>query len=641
LQQLAQSGLTHVHLLPTFDIATIDENKANWVLADSAQLATFPPDSEEQQALLNLNRDQDAFNWGYDPFHYNVPEGSYSTNPDGTQRILEYRQMVAGLNNIGLRVVIDVVYNHTNASGQSEKSVLDRIVPGYYHRLTDTGRVANSTCCANTATEHDMMRKLMVDSVVLWATQYKVDGFRFDLMGHHMTADMQAVRDALDALTLEADGVDGKSIVLYGEGWDFGEVAGGIRGENATQLNVGGMGIGTFNDRIRDAVRGGNPFGGQQEQGFATGLWSYPNATDTRPEGLQKVDLLHRADQIRVALAGNLADFSFENMLGEIVTGKEVDYNGAPAGYTQQPQEVINYVSAHDNETLFDAVQFKAPTTATMAERVAMQNMALSVVMLGQGIPFFHAGSEILRSKSFDRDSYNSGDWFNAIDWTYGDNNWGHGLPVADKNQDSWGIMQPLLADPNLAPDQAAIMANLNHFQRMLRVRQSSPLFRLQTAEQVQQKLSFLNTGADQIPGLIVMWLDDRVGAEVDGERDGVLVMFNATNEVVEFTLPAEMPELSLHPELALLSDSTLRGELLDGVAILPPMSTTVLVAPQNTVTGGGENDVLATPEASADNDVAESGQQDAGTLRNIFFGAIAALLVIVGGATWWQRRNG
>jgi len=160
-------------------------------------------------------RGTDPFNWGYDPYHYTVPEGSYSTNPQGTDRIVEFRQMVQALNGIGLNVVLDVVYNHTNAAYQSEKSVLDKIVPGYYHRLTDNGAVATSTCCQNTATENAMMRKLMIDSVLTWAVQYKVDGFRFDLMGHHMKEDLLAVRAALDSLTLEKDGVDGKRISVW------------------------------------------------------------------------------------------------------------------------------------------------------------------------------------------------------------------------------------------------------------------------------------------------------------------------------------------------------------------------------------------------------------------------------------------
>ncbi len=151
---------------------------------------THPPDSDQQQAAITAAEDLDGFNWGYDPFHYTTPEGSYATNPDGPTRIVEFREMVQALNQMGLRVVMDVVYNHTNAAGQDDKSVLDRIVPGYYHRLNDTGQVETSTCCQNTASEHNMMEKLMVDSLLTWATEYKVDAFRFDLMGHHSLANM-------------------------------------------------------------------------------------------------------------------------------------------------------------------------------------------------------------------------------------------------------------------------------------------------------------------------------------------------------------------------------------------------------------------------------------------------------------------
>ena len=261
LGELADAGLTHVHLLPVFDIATVDEDRSTH-LEPPCDLASFPRDSAEQQACIAQVRAEDGFNWGYDPWHYTAPEGSYALDAQGAARTTEFRSMVKSLNDAGLRVVMDVVYNHTNAAGQAEKSVLDRIVPGYYHRLLEDGTLATSTCCANTATEHDMMEKLMVDSIVTWARDYKVDGFRFDLMGHHSKANMLAVRAALDELTLAEDGVDGSKIYLYGEGWNFGEVANDARFVQATQLNMDGTGIGTFNDRLRDAVRGGGPFDG-------------------------------------------------------------------------------------------------------------------------------------------------------------------------------------------------------------------------------------------------------------------------------------------------------------------------------------------------------------------------------------------
>ena len=252
---------------------------------------------------------KDAYNWGYDPYHYTVPEGSYATDPDGTARTVEFRKMVKALNDDGLRVVMDVVYNHTAASGQATTSVLDRIVPGYYQRLLADGSVANSTCCSNTATENAMMGKLVVDSIVTWAKEYKVDGFRFDLMGHHPKANILAVRKALDALTLAKDGVDGKKIILYGEGWNFGEVADDARFVQATQKNMAGTGIATFSDRARDAVRGGGPFDEDPGvQGFASGLYTDPNSSKANGTAAeQKARLLHYQDLIKVGLSGNLA----------------------------------------------------------------------------------------------------------------------------------------------------------------------------------------------------------------------------------------------------------------------------------------------------------------------------------------------
>jgi pullulanase-type alpha-1,6-glucosidase len=579
LAALAEVGVTHLHLLPTFDIATINENPAERTEPDPAELAALPPDSEEQQAIIGEVRDLDAFNWGYDPLHYNVPEGSYSTDPDGVTRILEYRQMVQALNALGLRVVADVVYNHTNASGQNDNSVLDRIVPGYYHRLNASGRVETSTCCQNTATEHAMMRKLMVDSIRLWVEQYGITAFRFDLMGHHMKDDMLAVRAALDEID--------PSIYVYGEGWDFGEVAGNARGVNATQANMAGTGIGTFNDRLRDAARGGSPFGGQQEQGFVTGLYYDPNETDQGTTEEQLAQLLHFADLVRVGLAGNLAAYEFIGASGELVSGADVDYNGNPAGYTADPQENIVYVSKHDNETLFDAVQYKAPVAVDMAGRVRMQNLGNSIVMLSQGVPFFQAGDDLLRSKSFDRNSYNSGDWFNAIDWTAATTNFGRGLPQAGDNESMWPVMAPLLADPALVPQPEHIAAAAAHFQEMAQVRASSPLFHLRTAEDVQARLAFLNTGPEQIPGVIVMSLSDTVGENLDPAADRVVVLFNANDEELTFTVSDWAGrEMALHRVLANSADALVRESAWDaetGTFTVPGRTTAVFVQAEGT----------------------------------------------------------
>jgi pullulanase-type alpha-1,6-glucosidase len=581
LKKLADAGVTHVHLLPVFDIATINENRAEQA-KPAGDLASMPPDSEQQQAAVNAVRDTDGFNWGYDPYHYTVPEGSYATHPDGVARTVEFREMVQALNQRGLRVVMDVVYNHTASAGQDPKSVLDRIVPGYYHRLNPDGNVETSTCCQNTATENTMMEKLMVDSIVTWAKEYKVDGFRFDLMGHHMKSNMLKVRAALDALTVAKDGVDGKAIYVYGEGWNFGEVANNARGVNATQLNMPGTGMGTFSDRLRDAARGGGPFSGLQEQGFISGLFYDPNSTNQGTAEQQKTLLLQHMDRIRVGLAGNLRDYQFTSVQGTAVKGSEVKYGSDPAGYTLDPQEVITYVSAHDNETLFDAVQFKAPRNAPMDVRVRMHNMGISLVALGQGIPFFHAGDEILRSKSLDRNSFNSGDWFNKIDWTYQSNNWGVGLPPAGDNQSNWPIMKELLGDPALKPTPAHIASALAHFQEVIRIRKSSLLFRLRTGAEIQQQVRFENTGPNQIPGVIVMHILDERYAVVGGETDA-LVIFNASDEQQRFVSDTfkDVP-FELHPVLKESADAALRTasfEAGSGAFIVPARSTAVFMA--------------------------------------------------------------
>ncbi len=576
LRALADAGLTHLHLLPVFDIATIDEDKSTWE-TPAGDLTRYAPASPEQQAAVTAVQDQDAFNWGYDPLHYTVPEGSYAVNPEGAARTLEFRQMVQSLNETGLRVVMDVVYNHTSSSGQAELSVLDRIVPGYYHRLNPDGAVETSTCCQNTATEHAMMEKLMVDSLVTWAKAYKIDGFRFDLMGHHMVSNMVAVKEALSGLTLEKDGVDGSSIYLYGEGWDFGEVAGNARGVNATQQNVAGLGIGTFNDRLRDAARGGTPFSGPQEQGFITGLFTDPNDSAQGTPAEQKARLLLASDQIRIGLAGNLADYTFQNADGETVRGADILYGESPAGYTQDPQENIVYVSAHDNETLFDAVALKAPLETPISERVRMQNLGLSLVALSQGVPFFHAGSDLLRSKSLDRNSYNSGDWFNRLDFSYKANNWGLGLPLEGENGDNWPLMSRLLGTLP-APSETDIRQNAEHLQEMLQIRNSSPLFRLQTAEAVQSALSFYNTGPEQIPGVIVMRLED--ADDLEPKLASITVVFNGTPDVQTLNIPELAGGMKLHPVQQEGGDPLVKFSRArtDGTFVVPGRTTAVFL---------------------------------------------------------------
>ena len=586
LNALSRAGLTHIHLLPAFDFASVNEDKSTWQ-QPAGDLNSFAANSEEQQARVQAIANQDGFNWGYDPYHYTVPEGSYSTNPDGSQRILEFRQMVGALALNGLQVVMDVVYNHTSSSGQNEKSVLDRIVPDYYHRLDNLGNIERSTCCENTATENNMMEKLMIDSVVTWARQYKVDGFRFDLMGHHMKRNIVKLRQELDRLNLERDGVDGKKIYLYGEGWNFGEVANNARGVNATQINMFGTGVGTFTDRLRDTVRGGGPFSGIQEQGFITGLYTAPNATNQGSAQEQRDRLLFYTDVIKFGMAGNLTDYQITDRTGNQVAGANFQFNGQPTGYTADPQEVVNYIEAHDNDTLFDGINLKASDSTSLDERVRMQNLGLSVVTLSQGVPFYHAGAEILRSKSLDRNSYNSGDWFNKLDFTYNSNNWGVGLPPAADNQANWTLFSSLLANPGLKPNRAQILDAFSHLRETLAIRRSTALFRLRTAEQINQNVKFFNNGAAQIPGLIVMQTSDQTGA-ADRRRSQVVVLINADDEPREFQDAAFVNQnLQLHPILAASDDPVVRMSNFNralGSFAIPARTTAVFWATRSTV---------------------------------------------------------
>ncbi|AGL18842.1 alpha-amylase [Actinoplanes sp. N902-109] len=548
LAALAKAGTTYAHLLPVFDFASTPERRADQQ-QPACDLTALPPDSDQQQKCVAAVAGRDGYNWGYDPLHYTTPEGGYATDPQGAGRTREFRQMVQGLNRAGLRVVLDVVYNHTAAAGTDPHSVLDQIVPGYYQRLLDDGTVANSTCCANTAPENAMMGKLVVDSVVTWARAYKVDGFRFDLMGHHPKANILAVRAALDRLTPARDGVDGKSIILYGEGWDFGEVAGNARFEQATQANMAGTGVGTFNDRLRDAVRGGGPFDDNPRvQGFGSGLYTDPNGDPVNgTPAEQKARLLHYQDLIKVGLTGNLAGYRFIAGDGREHTGAQIDYNGAPAGYTAAPREAVTYVDAHDNEILYDALAYKLPSSTSPIDRAKQQVVALAATALGQGTGFVTLGSERLRSKSLDRNSFNSGDWFNRISWdcTQG-NGFGRGLPPAADNESKWPYAKPLLADPRLVPGCDAVDLADAGYQQLLRIRASSPVFSLRTAAEVQKRLSFPLSGAAETPGVITMQLD---GRGLDPRWKSVTVVLNATPAAATQTVPAlRGASVSRHP---------------------------------------------------------------------------------------------
>ena len=539
LKVLSDAGLTDVHLLPVFDLATIPEAGCVTPAVPDAQA----PDSEAQQALVMASAAGDCFNWGYDPYHFNAPEGSYATDAaDGAVRILEFRQMVQALHGAGLRVGMDVVYNHTAASGQTEKSVLDRIVPGYYHRLDAAGVVERSTCCDNTATENMMMGKLMIDSVVLWATHYKIDSFRFDLMAHQPRAVMQALQTRVNQAV-------GRTVNLIGEGWNFGEVADGARFVQASQLSLNGSGIATFSDRGRDAVRGGRAGDSGEalikNQGYINGLVYDRNAVANASTPV--LELMQTADLVRVGLAGSIRDYAMTTCLDASKTLQQIDYSGQAAGYVSQPGEVVNYVENHDNQTLFDINVYKLPVHTSREDRARVQMLGAAINAFSQGVAYFHAGMDILRSKSMDGNSYDSGDWFNRLDWSYHDNYFGSGAPPKGDNGNNYGLIKPLLANPDIKPTAAEIALARDMFRDLLTLRSSSTLFRLRSADDIKLRLKFLNTGSTQNPTLLVGHLDG-VGYPGAGFRE-LLYFVNVDKLAHDLLVPSEKGKpYGLHP---------------------------------------------------------------------------------------------
>ena len=528
LRELRKAGLTHIHLLPSFDYASVNETGCT-----TPTIPNAAPNAPDQQAAVEAARGADCFNWGYDPVHYTAPEGSYATNAnDGATRVREFRAMVQGLHEQGLRVVMDVVYNHTSASQQGPLSVLDKIVPTYYYRLNAGGGITNDSCCADTASENAMMAKLMIDSVSTWARDYKVDSFRFDIMGFTPLPVMKRLQAAVNAAAQ-------RDIYIYGEAWNFGAVGNDARFVQARQANMYGSGIGSFNDRLRDAVRGGGccDSGASliNQQGFINGAFYDPNAQSTQT----KDDLLRLGDLVKVGLSGTLRDYAFTDRTGAWRKNSQIDYFGQQAGFAANPAETINYVEAHDNQTLFDLNAYKLPQATSMADRVRVQNLGAAINILSQGVPFLHAGQEILRSKSMDRDSYDAGDWFNKLDYSYQSNGFGVGLPMAGVNQDNWPLMSPILANPLIKPDTGAIVGARDYVNDMLEIRQDSALFRLRTGDEVAKRLRFYNTGPQQIPGLIVMSLDGRVPLRNgDAKYKSVVVLFNVDKVARTIAVP-------------------------------------------------------------------------------------------------------
>ncbi|CAN5176802.1 hypothetical protein BH11PSE10_BH11PSE10_11060 [soil metagenome] len=572
LAGLAAAGLTDVHLLPSFDIASVNERGCVTPSPAGA------PDSDAQQALVATTAGGDCFNWGYDPWHFTAPDGSYASDP--LKRVIEFRQMVMALNAAGLRVGMDMVYNHTSASGQNAASVLDKVVPGYYYRLNATGGIERSTCCENTASENLMMAKLMIDSAVTWTRDYRISSLRFDIMGHHPRAVMEALKARVKTAT-------GREVQILGEGWNFGEVANGARFVQASLYSLNGSGIGSFNPIIRDAVRGGgccdSGAGLVANQGYVNGLGYDPNgAGGDQSRG----NLLWQADKIKASMAGSIRSFQMQTSWDANLRLDQIDVGGIPAGWVLEPGEVVNYVENHDNLSLFDNNVFKLPINTSHEDRARVQILAGAINAFSQGVAYFHAGVDTLRSKSLDKNSYDSGDWFNRLDWSYADNNFGVGLPPARDNADNWSLARPLLSNPLIKPMPADIAWTRDAFRDLLKIRKSTSLLRLRTAEDIKARLTFLNTGSSQEATVLVGRLNG-VGY-VGANFDELVYLINVDKTAKQLTLPALAGRaLELHPVHAAAgaADQRARQAQFDratGAFNLPPRTAVVFVARSN-----------------------------------------------------------
>ena len=350
IDHIKDLGVTHVHLMPCFDYQTVDE--------------------------ADYHRPQ--FNWGYDPMNFNVPEGSYSTNPfNGKTRVAEFKRLIHALHSAGIGVIMDVVYNHTYATADS---CFTKTFPKYYYRQwADTEYYANGSGCGNeVATERFMVRKYIVDSLVYWATEYKIDGFRFDLMGLYDKDTINIIYDTLHAIN--------PNVIIYGEGWTGSDSALEYS-KRAMKLNARHVPHAAFfSDDFRDTVKGNN---------FENGDRGYVNGTSGNEEYVKEI----MCGRVKHPQIPNLEKYA----------------------WTDTPQQTVNYVEAHDNLTLWDKLHYTNATEPT-AVRIQMDKMAAAMVFLSQGIPFIQAGQEFLRSKplpggAYDHNSYNSPDIVNSIKW--------------------------------------------------------------------------------------------------------------------------------------------------------------------------------------------------------------------------------
>ena len=432
LDHLKDLGVTHIHLMPAFDFSPIDESKP----------------------------DENKYNWGYDPANYNVPEGSYSTNPeDPSCRIREFKQMVQALHRAGLRIVMDVVYNHTYATDDSN---FNRICPGYYYRQQPDGSYSNASGCGNeTASERFMVRKYIVDSVCYWAREYHIDGFRFDLMGIHDIATMQAVRAALDIID--------PTILLYGEGWTAGDSPLPFE-QRAVKHNLHQMpGIAAFSDDLRDALKG--TWANAHEPGFVCGHTGYD---ETVKFGVVAAT---RHDNIHYGL---------------------INYSNFP--YAQEPEQVVNYISCHDDLCLMDKLSYSAPYGSTPNEMRKYNQLAQTIIFTSQGIPFLYAGEELSRTKQGVHNSYQSSDLVNQISWD---------------NKKKFGDLY-------------------RYYRNLIQLRRRHPAFRLPSSELIRRHLHFLDP---QQACVVAFTLDGHAGGDV---WNRILVVYNGNRHGITLNIPKE-----------------------------------------------------------------------------------------------------
>jgi pullulanase len=351
LDHIKDLGVTHIHLLPSYDFLSIDETKL----------------------------EENKFNWGYDPQNYNAPEGSYSTDPaDGAVRIREFKQAIKALHDNGLRVIMDVVYNHT---GATQESLFNQLVPGYYYRQRPDGSFSDASACGNeTASERAMVRKFIIESVKYWASEYKIDGFRFDLMGIHDIETMNLVSAALREID--------PTIFVYGEGWTASDSPLPVEKRALKRHTAQFDGIAAFSDDIRDAIKG-HVFT-HDDPGFVSGK--------PGQEGRIKFG---------IAAAVRHPQLDYAN----------IQIYDADGPWSPAPTQTITYVSCHDNHTLWDRLALSRPD-AEEAARIRMHKLASAMVLTSQGVSFLHAGVEMLRTKQGEENSYQSPDSINQLDWS-------------------------------------------------------------------------------------------------------------------------------------------------------------------------------------------------------------------------------